>query len=295
LKLAKLLGVATVLAAVAIPFAPSKQVSAATAPALLPIGTVVPHVALPGGGILASIPCLGSYVLRLPDGLTGAAAAAYASANAAAAQFIPCARTTELGGTLPPATTAGLSASAQSALTVKFNAAQAAYNAAVDQGATVTEALAKASTTYSSPVASNALTTPPAPLVCNGGNWHQNNYDTVLDMYGGVKGHINWQIWYSVANGGGCNQFFGQTSFAFVNGSNIWLCWSGVTANYGSSYFATVGHYNNPGGYDNIPVTYNYNNASTTGTSLRVDTLYCTDLSFGSCDLTSPHQNAITN
>lgn len=121
---------------------------------------------------------------------------------------------------------------------------------------------------------------------CNGGNWYQYNYDGVINSSGTVYAHVEWEQWYAVS---GCQHFMQQTKYHIIDGQSVWFQWG--EADTPSGKFAAVGDYGNVNAA--IPfnqqsssgvLTYNYNNASATSSSVYVSTNYCTSVNaFGGC------------
>lgn len=259
-------------------------------PAIRPVGTVQAHGRTHSGVVLVSTECLPTYSLRLPDGsLTQDQVDAYVATHRTDLQATPCARPTELQSVSMRG--AGVDVG-------HFAEAQSAYDAALDHGASEATAIAAAisgydgSSTLSSRVVGSSISRlalygpgtravagPHVPLACDGGNWYQENHDTVNSPNGNVWAHIDWQLWYAVASGNGCTHFFQQNKFVPIDGNtgSTWFQWSEISDGSNlSSPYAKDGDWGNTGAAINIPTTQNYNNQSTTSTGyMEADTSYC--------------------
>jgi len=265
--------------------------TAAFPQAIRHVGTTQAHGRTHSGVVLVSTECLPTYSLRLPDGsLTQDQVDAYVATHRADLQETPCARPTELEAV----STRGARVDGG-----RFALAQGAYDAALDHRASDATAITAAINGYDGPLTSSsgalgsgiprlasgyrlgtrAVAGPHIPLACDGGNWYQENHDTVQTPGGAFWAHINWQLWYAVASGNGCTHFFQQNKFVPIDGNtgSTWLQWSEISDRSNlSSPYAKDGDWFNTGGAINIPTTQNYNNQSTTSTGyMEADTSYC--------------------
>lgn len=274
MRLARLLFLGAVAVGLCIPRISPAHAGASGVGQLLPVGTIVPHLLTNSGVLLASVECIPSGSLRLPDGLAGSVAQDYVAAHQADVQMTPCATPTKLIAQVP----IGASTDNEQA---HFAAATAAYASVLRNSGTQSSALSEAKAAFEAPISSGPSANTFQPLTCIGGNWYQYNYDTVLDIYSSVHSHVDWELYYSVASGSGCNHFFSTTKFHIIDGGSTWWQWSEISTGNPNNPLPnlTVGDYNNNKAYTDLLVSTSYNNNSTTQASnLEADTSYCSDI-----------------
>lgn len=296
MKAARLLALITMMTAIILPWGGS--VKADSGVTLQAVGTTVAHKYTRSGVMLASVPCYPAHWLRIPDGLVGQAAEDYVTAHQADLQVTPCAHPTEL--------VLGWSSNIKmNQDQTQFAMARSAYASALNSGATEDVALASAVATFDEPAAiaqPNAIT-PFTPIVCNGGNFYQYNYDTVLNINGGVNGHIDWEQWYndSWVSPGVCHHNFNALHYHFIDGSSIWFNKNTISQNGGSTTLLQICANDCNAGFTNIPyspniLSYDYANNYVTQLGLLSNTTYCTSINFmDACADQITHPNDIVN
>lgn len=228
------------------------------------IGAVAPHVSTGLGTVLASVDCFPQYWTQIPDGLTGAAADAYAK-DPTHMHAIPCAHTTKVVAQVP----SGVNLTDAGA---RFARAQAAYGAALTSGTDISTALANAQNAYDQPVTNAVASAAVRPLItCGSGTFTDQGTDTVLNDSLGAQDHIWWVLSYSDTNA--CVHNFKTTDYSFVDGNNIWWGWMDIFHNGGGSAGLKVGTDNNA---TPISTRQTFPNTNVTSSALNLVTKYCT-------------------
>lgn len=270
-RVAQFLAAAALATTITLPWVPLAKADTGGVPDT--IGAVVPHVTVSPGVVLSSVACHPQQWVQIPDGLTSAAAAAYAN-DPTNQHTVACAQPTTLVAQAPATTD-------QTDVATRLNHAQAAYVSALAGGADVVSALTAAKTTYAQPAAATATAGPDTihPLACANGNFTDQGNDTVLNDSQGVQGHIHWILNYS--DSAGCFHNFKTTDYSFVDGGNIWWGWMDIYYNGGGSAGLKSG---SDGNAVTIPTRQSFPNINVTSGGLNLVTKYCTQTNpFNSC------------
>lgn len=192
------------------------------------VSDVTPFVTTSQGVKLTSVPCLPARRWRIPDGLTGTAAANY-TPPASAVAVISCAHPTSLEVLLP----VGVQVPDEEK---RITAAESAYAAALDNGSTPDDAVAHAGSAFESPATVSVSPTtgnasPTMGVIPNtlcGGTYNQTGQSVITwSDPGATKAYINYQLEFSADSG--CNvttiQYQDQWAGGYVYNSPYDTTW----------------------------------------------------------------------